>query len=259
MRAHYTRPVTDDQGVLLPNVQVTVYNPGTTDLIAAVLYGSDAGSDVLANPYVSNTGVIDFYLDLPSRVRIGVVQGGLPEQYYEDVDVLAAGLDGQHTGTGSNSVALGSTATSAGPSATAIGPAASAGGSSSTALGSSANALGDSATALGSAASATSLGGVSVGSNAAATADAAVAVGRSTQAAGVSSMALGDGATATHARAVAIGPTAATTQDDQVMIGSGTGSIVEIAEGSPLIMTDTNGNRWRITVGTDGVLSAAAM
>lgn len=134
MRAHFTRPVTDEQGDLLPNVQVTVFDPGTTTPISQVLYTSDTGSNVLTNPFVSATGVIDVYLDQPARVRFGIVQGNLPMQFYEDVDVLAAGSDSQHFGAGTNSLAIGVGATSLGDSATGLGPSASATGTNSTAL-----------------------------------------------------------------------------------------------------------------------------
>lgn len=256
MRAHYIRPVTDDQGVLLPDVQVTVYDPGTTTLITPVLYGSDAGSDVLSNPYTSSTGVIDFYLDVPRRVRIGMVQGGLPVQYYEDVDVLAAGIDGQHQGVGLNSTALGISATADGDTSTALGPSASAGGVSATALGSITNALGDFSASVGSGAASSGVGSTAVGSDAQATADAATALGNGAQAAGVSATALGDGASAPYARSTAVGNAAETTQVDQVMLGNGT-DIVEIAPGSPVVLSDSSGVRWLLTINTDGSLNTA--
>lgn len=256
MRAHYIRPVTDDQGNLLPNVQVTVYNPATTNPITPVIYGSDTGTDVLTNPHVSNTGVIDFYLDLPTRVRIGVVQGGLPEQFYEDVDVLAAGLDGQHLGGGLNSTALGVSATAAGDTGTALGPSASAGGVSSTALGAITNALGDFSASVGSGAASSGVGAAAVGSDAQATADASAALGHAAQAGGVSSTALGDGAIAAYNRSTAVGNGAATTQADQVMLGNGT-AVVEIAPGSPVVLSDANGVRWLLTINTDGSLNTA--
>jgi hypothetical protein len=256
VRAHYIRPVTDDQGVLLPNVSVSVYDAGTTDLVAMVLYSSDSGADVLTNPYVSNTGVIDFYLASPARVRIGVEQGDLPIQYYEDVDVLAAGIDGQHSGVGANSVALGTSAASAGANATAVGPSASSGGNGATALGSVTNALGDASAAVGSAAASTGVGSVSMGSNSQATAEGALALGRSSQAAGVSSVALGDDAVAAYDRSAALGSGATTTREGQVMLGNGS-DVVEIAPGSSFVMSDSAGVRWLVSINTDGSLNTA--
>lgn len=256
MRAHYIRPVTDDQGTLLPNAQITVYDPGTTTLITPVLYGSDSGSDVLSNPYVSSTGVIDFYLDIPARVRIGVIQGGLPVQYYEDVDVLAAGVDGQHSGAGLNAVALGTSATAAGDSSTALGPSASSGGLGSTALGTLTSALGDTSVAVGSAASSSVVNGVALGASSQATGTAALALGHAAQASGASSAAVGDGAHASYDRSTAVGTGATTSRTDQVMLGNGT-SVVEIAPNSPFVLSDSAGVRWLVTVATDGTLHTA--
>lgn len=253
MRAHFTRPVTDDQGNVLPNAQISVFNPASTTLIGPVLYTSDTGSGVLTNPYISATGLIDFYLDNPVRVRIGIVQGGLPMQYYEDVDVLAAGSDSQHTGAGDESLVIGVAATSVGDSSTALGPSASSGGNSSTAVGSITNALGDYSAAVGSGAATSGVGAASVGRNASATGDASLALGNSAQAGDVSAVALGDGAVSSFARSTAIGSGAETTQIDQVMLGAST-SVVEIAEGAPIVLTDTNGVRWTLVVDTDGSL-----
>jgi hypothetical protein len=253
MRAHFTRPVTDDQGNLLPNAQISVFNPATTTPIGPTLYTSDTGSDILTNPYVSATGVIDFYLDNPIRVRIGIVQGGLPMQYYEDVDVLAAGSDSPHTGAGDESLVIGVAATSVGDSSTALGPSASSGGNSSTAVGVITNAVGDYSAAFGSGAATSGVGATAVGRNASATGDASIALGNGAQANDESAAALGDGAVSSFARSTAIGSGAQTTQTDQVLLGSTT-TVVEIAEGAPIVLTDTNGVRWTLVVDTDGSL-----
>lgn len=253
MRAHFTRPITDEQGNLLPNAQITVFDPATTTPIGQVLYSTDVGSNVLTNPYISATGQIDLYLDNPTRVRIGVVQGGLPMQYFEDVDVLAAGSDSPHTGAGNESLVIGVAATSVGDSSTALGPSASSGGASATAVGTITNALGDYSAALGSGASTSGVGATAVGRNTSATGDSSTALGNGAQAADTSAMALGDGAVSAFARSSAIGAGAETTQTDQVMLGSST-SVVEIAEGAPIVLTDANGVRWTLVVDTDGSL-----
>lgn len=253
MRAHYNRPLTDDQGNLLPEVQVSVYNPGTTTLITPVMYSSDSGSDVLPNPFVSNTGVIDLYLDIPARVRIGVVQGGLPVQYYEDVDVMAAGADSQHTGGGTNSVVVGPTATSAGPASAAYGSAASSGGASSLALGPITNATGDFSVAAGSGATASGVGTVAVGTDTVGGGDASIAIGHEAQTGAASATAIGDSAHAAYANSTAVGAGAVASQAHQVMLGTGS-DVVEIPHGSAIIMSDSGGARWRITINTDGSL-----
>lgn len=253
MRAHFTRPVTDDQGNLLPNAQISVFNPGTTDLITPVLYTSDTGSGVLTNPYISATGLIDVYLDEPMRVRFGVVQGGLPMQFYEDVDVLAAGSDSPHTGTGLNSLVIGVAANAVGDTSTALGPSASSGGVSAVALGAVTNALGDSSAALGTGASASGVGSTAVGRAATSGGDSSLALGDGAQTSDASAVALGAGAVSAFANAAAIGPGAQTTQANQVLLGA-TGSVVEIAEGVPVVLTDANGVRWTLVVDTDGSL-----
>jgi hypothetical protein len=253
VRAHFTRPVTDEQGNLLPNAQVNIYDPATTTPIGQVLYSTDVGNNVLTNPYVSSTGQIDFYLDNPTRVRIGIVQGGLPMQFYEDVDVLAAGSDSPHTGAGTESLVIGVAATSVGDSSVALGPAASSGGASAVGVGPITNALGDYSAALGSGASTSGVGTTAVGRNAAATGDSSTALGNGAQTGDESAVALGDGATSIYAHASAIGSGAETTRVNQVMIGSAT-DIVEIAAGAPIVLTDADGVRWTLVVDTDGSL-----
>jgi hypothetical protein len=253
VRAHFTRPVTDEQGNLLPNAQITLFNAATTTPITPVVYSTDVGNNVLTNPYVSATGQIDFYLDDPMRVRIGIVQGGLPMQYYEDMDVLAAGSDSPHTGTGLNSLVIGVSATSVGDASVALGSSASSGGVSSSAVGPTTNSLGDYSVAFGSGASSSGVGGVSVGRNAQSVGDATTAVGNGAQTAALSAVALGDGAVSTYAHATAIGPGAATTSANQIMLGSAT-DIVEIPAGSRIVLSDTDGIRWTLKINTDGSL-----
>lgn len=253
MRAHFIRPVTDGQGNLLPNAQISVYEPATTTLISPVLYSTDIGNNVLTNPHVTASGLINFYLDDPVRVRIGVVQGGMPMQFFEDVDVLAAGLDALHAGTGLNSVEIGTAATSAGVASVALGPTASSGGTNAAAVGGASSALGDYSAAIGTGTSSTGVGGTAVGREAQAGGDAAIALGRGAQTAADSAAALGDGALSAYAHSSAIGAGAETTQPNQVMLGSPS-DVVEIAAGAPLVLTDANGVRWTLVVSVDGAL-----
>jgi hypothetical protein len=254
VRAHYTRPVTDQQGNLLPNAQINLYDPATTNPITPVVYSTDTGSNVLSNPYVSSTGLIDFYLDVPARVRIGIVQGGLPMQFFEDVDVLMAGSDSQHIGTGASSLVIGVGATSAGTTSAALGPAATSGGNSALAVGPTTNALGDYSAAIGSGAATSGTGGTAVGRNAQGTGPASTALGNGAQAAAQSGVALGDGAVSASPHSSAIGPGALTTQSNQVMLGT-TVDIVELPPGSALVMSDPGGIRWQITINADGSLN----
>jgi hypothetical protein len=258
VRAHFTRPVTDEQGDLLPNVQVTVFEPGTTTPISQVLYSSDTGNNVVTNPFVSSTGVIDIYLDQPTRVRFGIVQGNLPMQFYEDVDVLAAGSDSQHFGAGADSLVLGVGASSPGDTSTALGPASSSAGVNSLAVGPSANAVGDYSAAMGQAASTQGASGLAVGRTATSTGLASTALGNGAQAAGDSSTAVGDGATAGFTHSTAIGAGAEADGNNRIVLGTAADQTV-IPQGSGIVMFDSNGVQWLVTINTDGSLNTTQL
>lgn len=258
MRAHFTRPVTDEQGDLLPNVQVSLFNPGTTTLIDQVVYSTDTGNNVMSNPFVSSTGVIDIYLDQPTRVRVGIVQGNLPMQFYEDVDVLMAGADSQHTGTGPFSLVIGSGATAAGDSAVSLGNGASAAGNSAVAIGAATNALGDFSVALGQSATAQSTSGTALGRSASVTASAGTAVGNGASASGTSSTALGDGATAAWTHSTAIGAGAEADGNNRIVLGTADDHTV-IPAGSGIVMFAPGGAQWLITINDDGSLNTTAL
>jgi hypothetical protein len=256
VRAHFTRPVTDEQGDLLPNVQISLFDPATTTLISQVVYSTYTGNNILSNPYVSSTGIIDVYLDQPTRVRVGVVQGNLPMQFYEDVDVLAAGSDSAHTGSGPNSVVIGSGASSLGDSSVALGQAASSTGNNAVGLGSSTNALGDYSTAVGPAATAQNPSGTALGRQAAVTGDAGTAVGHGASVSGTSSTALGDGATADWVHATAIGAGAEADGDNRIVIGTSADQVV-IPDGSGIVLFAPGGQQFLVTVNDDGSLNTA--
>lgn len=256
MRAHYTRPVTDQQGNLLPQAQVTVYEPGTTTPVSDVLYSTDSGT-VITNPFISSTGVIDLYLDHPKRVRLGVIQGNQPVQYYEDVDVLAAGSDSQHTGAGLNSLAIGLSATSVGNNSVALGQGANSLGASGTAVGTAASAAGAQAVAVGSAAS-QGVGSVGVGDQSQASGNQSVALGQAAIATLTESTALGHGATAPYAHSTALGPGAITNGPHQIMLGT-SADLVEIPSGSGLVLSSPNGSRFQITVDNTGSLTTTLL
>lgn len=252
MRAHFTRPVTDQQGNLLPNVQVNIYEPGTTTLIADVIYSTDVGNNVLTNPFVSNTGIVDIYLDAPKRVRLSIVQGNLPPQFYDDVDVIASGADSPHTGTGLQSLVIGVMATAVGNQSTAVGQGANSPGASSTALGVAASALGASSVAIGSAA-VQGAGAVGVGDQSQATGASSVAIGQGAVAVMADGVALGHAALAPYVHSTALGSGATTTGPNQVMLGTAD-DVVEVAQGAPFVMTAPNGSRWLFTIDNNGSL-----
>lgn len=90
-RAHLYRPVTDNEGNVVPNTVITIYEPGTTQVLGQVIW-SDAHSSLtpLTNPWTTSDGFIEFYLDVPQTVRIGLqVQGG-PQTFIENIAVQPA-------------------------------------------------------------------------------------------------------------------------------------------------------------------------
>lgn len=256
MRAHFYRPATDGAGNLLPNVQITLYEAQTTTLLPATVYSNDVASPtVLQNPWVSGTGIVDFYLDVPQRVRIMLVQGTLPPTYFEDVDVLAAGSESPHTGNGLYSLVIGNAATANGDNSVALGAGASSPASQSTAVGNNAAAVGTQSVAVGPAVTA-STGEVAIGSGASTGGGASTALGQQATATGGTSTALGSTANATYPNSTAVGAGATTTTNNQIMMGNGT-AFTEIPAGSWIVMTDSAAVRWKITINTDGSLNTA--
>lgn len=87
-RAHLYRTITDIAGNLRGGATVRVLYPGTTTLMTEPIYPADSGSDTLPNPFSSSTGVIDFYLEEPRRVRLGIKFPNESERFFNDVDVM---------------------------------------------------------------------------------------------------------------------------------------------------------------------------
>jgi hypothetical protein len=77
----------DAQVGLLTGASVAIYSPGSTTLIGDTLYTTDSGSTTLSNPFVSVSGIIDFYLNVPQRVDIGITPVGGSENIISAVDV----------------------------------------------------------------------------------------------------------------------------------------------------------------------------
>lgn len=154
----------------------------------------------------------------------------------------------------------------------AIGNTAIAKGAQAMAVGTSAASYGTQGTAVGNTASATSEQGVAIGNTATAgagwqeanadTTFGATAVGCAATASADRSTAVGNTAQALHARAVAIGADSATTAPD---VGVWKNDAVEIVPSSvggvetALILRDSTGARWEITVDTTGHLTTTAL
>jgi hypothetical protein len=87
-RAHLHKVITDSDGNIVPNTRVTIYEAGTTQLIAQPLYTQKIGSPVWPNPLTTSDGYVDFYLDRAQSVRIGLAVQGATETYVDDMPVL---------------------------------------------------------------------------------------------------------------------------------------------------------------------------
>lgn len=86
-RPHFYRPILDPAGNLITDATVRVLQPGTTNLLADTLYSTPSGPETLPNPWDPTSGEIDFYLDSPQTVRIGVTQPPQIEKFFENIDV----------------------------------------------------------------------------------------------------------------------------------------------------------------------------
>ena len=93
MRAHVRQVLQNPDGSILPGAEVRVLQAGSLTLIADTLWTTDEGSGTLTNPYVCEDGVVEFYLDIPQRVRLGYTPPGGSEQFATvDAEPDASGL-----------------------------------------------------------------------------------------------------------------------------------------------------------------------
>lgn len=75
-RAHVYKVIQNADGSVLLGATVRVLVDGTLTVLPDTLYTSDAGVAIKTNPFVSDTGVIEFYLANPQRVQVGVTPPG---------------------------------------------------------------------------------------------------------------------------------------------------------------------------------------
>ncbi|MEU9405626.1 hypothetical protein AB0E08_07965 [Streptomyces sp. NPDC048281] len=78
-RAHVMRPIIGDTGDLLYGAQVTVRESGQSVKVAQPIYAGPTGEDQLTNPFVTASGVIDFWMDEPQRVSVLVQKDGFSD------------------------------------------------------------------------------------------------------------------------------------------------------------------------------------
>lgn len=103
-------------------------------------------------------------------------------------------------------------------------------------------------------------GAVMIGSGARCRGNTGVAVGYSSQTIGAEAIAFGRSAQATGARSIAIGKFTHADDDDTAKIGADTLEVeARSVTESALILTDSAGGRWKITVSTGGALTTTAL
>lgn len=92
-RAHFSRPVQDLEGNVIAGGSVMLYDPQS-----GVPYGGNVFSDIQAStpltmPWVSDNGIIDFYLDTPQFISVGYTPAtpGAVEILFHNVAVSAPG------------------------------------------------------------------------------------------------------------------------------------------------------------------------
>jgi hypothetical protein len=239
VRAHFNRALLDQQGAPVATAQVRLLVPGGTDPYPQLIYSDATGGTTLTNPWTTTSGEVDFYLDAPDRVKIGITVGTAPEEFWDNVDVTSTGFDSTHPGSGDLSLQIGVGAAATGVHATA--------------LGQGAQATGDASTALGEQAVASQVGTVTIGSQADATQPGAAAVGQSALASGSQSAALGAAARATYNHSTAVGAGAQTDRPNQVVLGTAADTV--FMPGNTALRSP-NGTTFVIAVTNEGLLYA---
>lgn len=237
MRAHFRAPIQDLDGNIQPGAVITLFQNGTTTPFVDPVYADATSTTLLGNPWTTPDGNIDFYLDIPQRVDLGIAPAGQSQVIIPDIDVEVSGTSSislTFAGAGTSSTAVGNDATAAGDTAVSFGDSAQAGGIAATALGQGALANGNNSLAIGQAAQATGLQSTAEGASAQSTAAQATSNGYDSLATGINSSsyganssagafnstALGNGASSTNTHSTAIGAGAATTENQQVMLGT---------------------------------------
>jgi hypothetical protein len=89
-RAHFYKPIQNLAGDVQPNAVVRVLQPGTTTPITEQIFVGPSGSTEYSQPISFANGIVDFYLDAPKRVRLGVTLPTQAEVFFEDVDVAVS-------------------------------------------------------------------------------------------------------------------------------------------------------------------------
>jgi hypothetical protein len=237
VRAHFNRPLTDRAGNQINEATVRLLVQGAVELLQDTIYAEASSGLTRTNPWNITNGEVDFFLDSPTRLQIGIKVGTSPEEFWDNVDVLAVATDSSHPGSAADSTQIGLGAASSGVGATSLGKGAAAAGDQSTAIGLSSSAVLDGGTAVGAQASASEAG--------------AVAVGQSTVASGTQATALGNGARASFDQGTAIGAGAQVTRPNQIVLGTAA-ELVEIPGTG--VLRSPSGTAFILAVTDEGVL-----
>jgi len=245
MRAHYRAPVTDTMGTYLAGTSVTILVNGTSTPVGLPLYVDGTTSNLLPNPFITQDGTINFYMDSPQRVDIEIAPPGESPLTIPDIDVQVSALTTVSlvfAGTGTQSTAVGSSATASGDQGIAYGDSSSASGQGSLAAGQAASASGTSTVAAGYQAAVTGNSSVAVGARSTAAGQQATAAGTAAVASANNSVAvggtatvgptatggvaIGQGANVSGANSVAIGPGATASSPNQIVLGTAGQTVV---------------------------------
>jgi hypothetical protein len=89
-RAHYNRALMDSEGNVVPGAAIRIANPFTGATLLDNVMSTATGPDIKPNPWVSDDGIVDFYLDTPQRVSIGITTPcAMSEYLIHGADVLS--------------------------------------------------------------------------------------------------------------------------------------------------------------------------
>lgn len=80
-RAHIMKVLQNLDGSVMTGASVRVLADGASVDLPDALFTTDAGSSTLSNPFTSADGRIEFYLDNPQRVQIGITPAGGTESF----------------------------------------------------------------------------------------------------------------------------------------------------------------------------------
>lgn len=80
-RAHISKVLQNPDGSVMTGASVRVLADGASTNLADPLYTTNAGSSTLSNPFISTDGRVEFYLNNPQRIQIGITPVGGTESF----------------------------------------------------------------------------------------------------------------------------------------------------------------------------------